>query len=124
LRELAESTRTFDEVCRIILVGLQSCSNLSFLTRTRGPCALIAGIASPLGSFNVARRQFKASVVSSNRERWIEVLRDAIAEHIAMVASVALSAQQASRVDSGLRMRNRKFTRLPNESCLCAARFY
>jgi len=70
---------------------------ITFLTAAT---ALIAGIASPLVSFNVARRQFKASVVSSNRQRWIEVLRDAIAEYIAMVTSVALSAHQASLVDS------------------------
>ena len=69
---------------------------ITFLTATT---ALIAGIASPLVSFNVARRQFKASVVSSNRERWIEVLRDAIAEYIALVTSVALSAQQAGEAD-------------------------
>ena len=66
---------------------------ITFLTAST---ALIAGVASPIVSLSVARRQFKASVVSSNRQRWIEVLRDAIAEYIAMVTSVALSAQQAS----------------------------
>jgi len=70
---------------------------ITFLTATT---ALIAGIASPLVSLSVARRQFKASVVSSNRERWIEVLRDAVAEYIALVTSVALSAQQASIADA------------------------
>ena len=70
---------------------------ITFLTATT---ALIAGIASPLVSLSVARRQFKASVGSSNRERWIEVLRDAVAEYIALVTSVALSAQQANIADT------------------------
>lgn len=70
---------------------------ITFLTAST---ALIAGIASPIVSINVARRQFKASVVSSNRERWIEELRDAIAEYIAMVTSVALSAPHTRVADT------------------------
>lgn len=70
---------------------------ITFLTAST---ALIAGVASPLVSLSVARRQFKASVVSSTRERWIEVLRDAIAEYIAMVTSVALSARHTKVADA------------------------
>jgi hypothetical protein len=32
----------------------------------------------------------KATVISNNRERWIEALRDAIAEYIALAASAAV----------------------------------
>jgi|HubBroStandDraft_2_1064218.scaffolds.fasta_scaffold282228_1 hypothetical protein len=69
---------------------------ITFLTAST---ALIAGIASPIVSINIARRQFKASVISNNRERWIEALRDAIAEYIAVVTSAALVARHAKIVD-------------------------
>jgi hypothetical protein len=69
---------------------------ITFLTAST---ALIAGIASPLVSISVARRQFKASVISNNRERWIEALRDAIAEYIAVVTSAALMARRAKVVN-------------------------
>ena len=69
---------------------------ITFLTAST---ALIAGIASPLVSISVARRQFKASVISNNRERWIEALRDSIAEYIALVTSAALIARRAKVVN-------------------------
>ncbi len=46
---------------------------ITFITAST---ALIAGIASPIVSISVARQQFKASVISNNRERWIEALRE------------------------------------------------
>jgi hypothetical protein len=60
---------------------------ITFLTATS---ALVSGVVGPIVSISVARRQIKATVISNNRERWIEALRDAIAEYIALVASVAL----------------------------------
>jgi hypothetical protein len=69
---------------------------ITFLTAST---ALIAGIASPLVSISVARSQFKASVISNNRERWIEALRDSIAEYIALVTSAALIAHRAKVVN-------------------------
>jgi hypothetical protein len=60
---------------------------ITFITATS---ALVSGIAGPLVSMRVARRQIKATVISSNRERWTEALRDAIAEYISVVASVAV----------------------------------
>jgi hypothetical protein len=60
---------------------------ITFITATT---ALIAGIASPIVSISIARRQFKISVISANRERWIEALRESIAEYIALATSVAL----------------------------------
>ncbi|MGO9993029.1 MAG: hypothetical protein ACLPTF_11025 [Steroidobacteraceae bacterium] len=62
---------------------------ITFLTAST---ALIAGIASPIVSISVARQQFKTSVIANNRERWIESLRDAMAEYIAMVTSISLIA--------------------------------
>jgi hypothetical protein len=81
---------------------------ITFLTAST---ALIAGIASPIVSINVARRQFKASVVSSNRERWIEALRDAIAEYIAMVTSVALSAHHTNVTDAHIAYADSELTK-------------
>jgi hypothetical protein len=60
---------------------------ITFITATT---ALVAGIAGPIVSLSVARRQIKASVISNNRERWNEALRDSIAEYVALVTSVAL----------------------------------
>jgi hypothetical protein len=71
--------------------------SITFLTATT---ALIAGIASPLVSISVARRQFKASVISNNRERWIEALRDSIAEYIALATCAPLLVSRA-RVANG-----------------------
>ncbi len=62
---------------------------ITFLTAST---ALIAGIASPIVSIRVARQQFKTSIIANNRERWIESLRDAMAEYIAMVTSISLIA--------------------------------
>ena len=69
---------------------------ITFLTAST---ALIAGVASPIVSISVARRQFKASVISNNRERWIEALRDAISEYIAIVTTVVLMARHARSAD-------------------------
>ena len=69
---------------------------ITFITAST---ALIAGIASPIVSISVARRQFKASVISNNRERWIEALREAIAEYISLATSAALIARHATAVN-------------------------
>jgi len=64
--------------------------NISAITLLTALSALIAGIIGPLVSMSVARRQIRASVVSKNRERWLETLRDAVAEFIALVTRAAL----------------------------------
>jgi hypothetical protein len=60
---------------------------ITFITATS---ALVSGVAAPFVSLRVARRQIKATVISNNRERWTEALRDAIAEYIGLVASAAV----------------------------------
>ena len=42
--------------------------------------ALVASIAGPLVTLTVSRRQFNASVLSANRQKWIDSLRDMLAE--------------------------------------------
>jgi hypothetical protein len=47
--------------------------------------ALVAVIVSPIVSIYVTRRQIKASIVSTNRQKWIDQLRDHLAELITLV---------------------------------------
>ena len=55
--------------------------------------ALVASIAGPFVTLFVARRQFNANVLSANRQKWIENLRDALAEFIALlVAAIVVKA--------------------------------
>jgi len=58
--------------------------------------ALIAGVAGPVVSVLVARRQIRASVISNNRERWVEALRDSVAEYVALVLSASIARQAMS----------------------------
>jgi hypothetical protein len=55
--------------------------------------ALISAIIGPLMSFVVASRQIRATVISSNRERWIEALRDSIAEYVGLLLTAAMVRQ-------------------------------
>jgi hypothetical protein len=49
--------------------------------------ALISAVVGPAVSYVVARRQIRASVISGNRERWSEALRDSVAEYVALLLS-------------------------------------
>ena len=49
--------------------------------------ALVASILGPLVTLAVARRQFNASVLSANRQKWIETLRDLLAELISLLVT-------------------------------------
>jgi len=48
--------------------------------------ALVAAIAGPVITLTVARRQFSATVISANRQKRIDTLRDTLAELIALVS--------------------------------------
>src|SRR5258705_10279049 len=49
--------------------------------------ALVAAIAGPVITLAVARRQFNATLISANRQKRIETLRDTLAELIALVST-------------------------------------
>lgn len=49
--------------------------------------ALAASIVGPFVTLKVARRQFNATVLSGNRQKWIEALRDTLAELISLLAT-------------------------------------
>jgi hypothetical protein len=55
--------------------------------------ALVASIMGPLVTLTVARRQFKANVIATNRQKWIDTFRDRLAE----LLSVANAAQIIKR---------------------------
>ena len=55
--------------------------------------ALISAVVGPLVSYIVARRQIRASVISTNRELWTEALRDSVAEYVALLISASTVKQ-------------------------------
>jgi hypothetical protein len=59
-----------------LLLGLVSAST-----------ALVASIVGPIVTLTVAKRQFNATAISGNRHKWIEALRDALAELISLLAT-------------------------------------
>ncbi|MCC6379791.1 MAG: hypothetical protein IT519_13335 [Burkholderiales bacterium] len=59
--------------------------------------ALVAATIAPAVSLAVSRRQFNASVLSANREKWISRLRDTTAE---LASRLAMAAVQKGRWDS------------------------
>ena len=52
--------------------------------------ALVASIVGPPVTLVVARRQFNATVLSANRQKWIESLRDMLAERISLLVAVVV----------------------------------
>jgi hypothetical protein len=57
--------------------------------------ALVASIAGPFVTLFVAKRQFNANVLSANRQRWIEALRDQIAEVLSLMVAAAVIRNQS-----------------------------
>ena len=47
--------------------------------------ALVASILGPLVTLSVARRQFRANVLSTNRQKWIDAFRDRLADLVSHV---------------------------------------
>ena len=65
--------------------------------------ALVASIVGPIVTLAVARRQFSANVLSANRQKWIETLRDMLAELISlMVAVLVVKEGWRGKWDKGL----------------------
>ena len=52
--------------------------------------ALVASIAGPFVTLAVAKRNFNATVISANRQKWIEALRDMLAELISLFVAALL----------------------------------
>src|ERR1700693_605550 len=63
------------------------------ITLVTATTALVSAVTGPAVSYVVARRQIRASVISSNRERWTEALRDSVAEYVALLLSASMVKQ-------------------------------
>jgi hypothetical protein len=64
--------------------------------------ALAASIIGPIVTLRVARRQFNATVLSTNRQKWIETLRDMVAELMSLlVFSLTVRSAWKSKWDKG-----------------------
>ena len=82
--------------------------------------ALGSSILGPVVSYWISRREIRASIVSSNRQLWIDALRNDITEllvHLQLLARSEIADRQSSElVTQGVRLRNRILLRLnPNE---------
>jgi ATP phosphoribosyltransferase regulatory subunit HisZ len=60
--------------------------------------ALVSAAAGPLVSIAVSSRQVRAALVSTNRERWLETLRDSLAEYVALALSAAMLQEPLHRL--------------------------
>jgi hypothetical protein len=64
--------------------------------------ALVASVVGPFVTLAVARRQFAATVLSANRQKWIETLRDMVAELISLlVTALVVKAAWQDKWDKG-----------------------
>jgi hypothetical protein len=64
--------------------------------------ALVASIVGPFITLTVARRQYNATVISTSRQKWIETLRDTLAELIALTrAAVIVKSKWKDKWDRG-----------------------
>lgn len=57
--------------------------------------ALAASVLGPFVTLTVARRQFRATVLSANRQKWIDTFRDRLAELLSLM-SLAQAIKRAS----------------------------
>jgi hypothetical protein len=60
---------------------------ISLLTATT---ALVASVMGPLVTLSVARRQFRANVIATNRQKWIEQFRDRVSELLSLINAAQL----------------------------------
>ena len=64
--------------------------------------ALVASIIGPFITLTVARRQFNATVISTSRQKWMDTLRDTLAELIALVsAALVVKSKWKDKWDRG-----------------------
>ncbi|MDB5482969.1 MAG: hypothetical protein JWO83_4022 [Caulobacteraceae bacterium] len=69
----------------------------SYLSLITALTALVASILGPLVTLSVARHQFRANVLSTNRQKWIDTFRDRLAD----LLSVMNAAQVIKSASAG-----------------------
>lgn len=62
-----------------------------FLSLVSACTALVASTAGPIVTLIVAKRQINATVLSANRQKWIESLRDLVAELVSLLVAAAVA---------------------------------
>jgi hypothetical protein len=65
---------------------------LSLITATT---ALVASIMSPFVTLRVARRQFRANVISTNRQKWIDTFRNRVSELLSLMSAAQVIKRHA-----------------------------
>lgn len=60
---------------------------ISLITATT---ALVASVMGPMVTLTVARRQFQANVIATNRQRWIDTFRDRVSELLSLMNAAQL----------------------------------
>jgi hypothetical protein len=74
----------------------------AFLSLISACTALVASIAGPFVTLAVAKRNFNATVLSANRQKWIESLRDMLAELISLlIAALVVKSKWKDKWDRG-----------------------
>ena len=74
----------------------------SVISLVSASTALVASIIGPIVTLTVARRQYNATVISASRQKWIETLRDTLAELIALLrAALVVKSKWKDKWDRG-----------------------
>ena len=71
---------------------------ISLLTATT---ALVASIMGPFVTLMVARRQFRANVISTNRQKWIDTFRDRVSALLSMMNAAQLVKRHSAEAWRG-----------------------
>jgi uncharacterized membrane protein len=64
--------------------------------------ALVSSVIAPMITMRMGRAQIRASVISNNRQRWIETLRDLIAAFCAQVTTAAPMRKSLLNANGGI----------------------
>ena len=63
--------------------------------------ALVASVMGPIVTLTVARRQFRANVISTNRQKWIDTFRDHVSELLSLMNAAQLIKRHSSEAWRG-----------------------
>src|SRR5258706_15845283 len=79
-----------DFVLRLASKNMKDAMDALTITFVTACSALVSAAAGPLVSIFVASRQVRASLISNNRERWVEGLPDSVAGDVALAVRAAV----------------------------------
>ena len=82
------------------------------VTLVTATTALVSAVAGPVMSYVIAHRQIRANVISNNRERWAEALRDSLAEYVALLISASIIKEKLGADPLGTVSENRDLLKI------------